>query len=116
MPASYSRSGSRILFSLLHRDGDVDLGHAGHREDSSSTSISQAQHRHRHPLAGVVDDTGAGSCCPHRGAATRGAVNVHDLGLTLGLLLAFIGAMVFVVYPILRALMRVTARASGCRL
>jgi len=60
--------------------------------------------------AGVVDDTvGWLILSLIAGAATRGAVNMRDLGMTLGLLVAFIAAMVFVVYPILRWIMRVTA-------
>src|SRR5450432_898434 len=60
--------------------------------------------------AGVVDDTvGWLILSLIAGAAKRGAVNVHDLGLTVALLLGFIGAMVFVVYPILRVVVRVTS-------
>jgi len=59
--------------------------------------------------AGVVDDTvGWLVLSLIAGAATHGAVNVRDLGVTLALLLGFIVAMVFVAYPILRALLRVT--------
>jgi len=59
--------------------------------------------------AGVVDDTvGWLILSLIAGAATHGAVNVHDLGMTLAFLLGFILAMVFVVYPILRFLMRLT--------
>jgi Kef-type K+ transport system membrane component KefB/nucleotide-binding universal stress UspA family protein len=58
--------------------------------------------------AGVVDDTvGWLILSLIAGAATHGAINIHDLGLTLGLLLGFIVAMIFVAYPILRALIRV---------
>jgi len=60
--------------------------------------------------AGVVDDTvGWLILSLIAGVAARGVVNVRALGLTLGLLLGFIAAMVFVVYPILRSIMRVTA-------
>jgi Kef-type K+ transport system membrane component KefB/nucleotide-binding universal stress UspA family protein len=59
--------------------------------------------------AGVVDDTvGWLVLSLIAGAATHGAVNVRDLGVTVLLLLGFIVAMVFVAYPILRALIRVT--------
>jgi Kef-type K+ transport system membrane component KefB/nucleotide-binding universal stress UspA family protein len=59
--------------------------------------------------AGVVDDTvGWLVLSLIAGAATHGAVNLHELGFTLGLLLLFIVAMVFVAYPILRSLIQVT--------
>jgi Kef-type K+ transport system membrane component KefB/nucleotide-binding universal stress UspA family protein len=60
--------------------------------------------------AGVVDDTvGWLVLSLIAGAATRGSFNVHDLGLTIAALLTFVLAMIFVVYPILRALVRVTS-------
>ncbi|HEX4406335.1 MAG TPA: cation:proton antiporter, partial [Polyangia bacterium] len=59
--------------------------------------------------AGVVDDTvGWLVLSLIAGAATRGGANVRDLGMTMGLLVGFVAAMVFVVYPILRWIMRVT--------
>jgi Kef-type K+ transport system membrane component KefB/nucleotide-binding universal stress UspA family protein len=59
--------------------------------------------------AGVVDDTvGWLVLSLIAGAATRGAVHIQDLGLTLAYLLAFIVAMIFIVYPILRVAIRVT--------
>ncbi len=59
--------------------------------------------------AGVVDDTvGWLILSLIAGAATHGAVNVRDLGVTLALLVGFLVAMVFVAYPILRSLIRVT--------
>ncbi|HEV3030667.1 MAG TPA: cation:proton antiporter [Polyangia bacterium] len=113
MPASYlADPGSRILFSLFIATAmsisampviakilvDLDLT----KRNIGIVILS----------AGVVDDTvGWLVLSLIAGAATRGAVNVHDLGLTLALLLAFIAAMVFVVYPILRALMRLTAES-----
>jgi Kef-type K+ transport system membrane component KefB/nucleotide-binding universal stress UspA family protein len=60
--------------------------------------------------AGVVDDTvGWLILSLIAGAATHGAVNVRDLGITVALLAGLIVAMAFVAYPILRWLMRVTA-------
>jgi Kef-type K+ transport system membrane component KefB/nucleotide-binding universal stress UspA family protein len=59
--------------------------------------------------AGVVDDTvGWLILSLIAGAATRGAVNVQDLGLMVAYLLGFIVAMVFVLYPILRLAIRAT--------
>jgi Kef-type K+ transport system membrane component KefB/nucleotide-binding universal stress UspA family protein len=111
MPASYLVDpGSRILFSLFIATAmsisampviakilvDLDLT----KRNIGMVILS----------AGVVDDTvGWLILSLIAGAATHGAVNVHDLGLTLGLLLGFIAAMVFVVYPILRFVIRVSA-------
>jgi Kef-type K+ transport system membrane component KefB/nucleotide-binding universal stress UspA family protein len=110
MPASYLVDpGSRILFSLFIATAmsisampviakilvDLDLT----KRNIGMVILS----------AGVVDDTvGWLVLSLIAGAATRGAVNVHDLGLTLALLLGFIVTMVFVVYPILRFVVRVT--------
>jgi Kef-type K+ transport system membrane component KefB/nucleotide-binding universal stress UspA family protein len=110
MPASYLVDpGSRILFSLFIATAmsisampviakilvDLDLT----KRNIGMVILS----------AGVVDDTvGWLILSLIAGAAKRGAVNVHDLGRTLALLLGFVAAMVFVVYPILRSLVRVT--------
>jgi Kef-type K+ transport system membrane component KefB/nucleotide-binding universal stress UspA family protein len=60
--------------------------------------------------AGVVDDTvGWLVLSIIAGAATHGAVHVQDLGLTLLYLLGFLAAVVFVLYPILRFLVRATS-------
>jgi Kef-type K+ transport system membrane component KefB/nucleotide-binding universal stress UspA family protein len=59
--------------------------------------------------AGVVDDTvGWLVLSLIAGAATHGVIKLPELGLTLGLLVGFIVAMVFVAYPILRAVIRVS--------
>ena len=57
--------------------------------------------------AGVVDDTvGWIILSLIAGAATRGAVHIEDLGLTVVLLAGFILLAVFVLYPILRLAVR----------
>jgi Kef-type K+ transport system membrane component KefB/nucleotide-binding universal stress UspA family protein len=57
--------------------------------------------------AGVVDDTvGWLILSIIAGAATHGAVHIQDLGLTILYLAAFLVAVVFVLYPILRLLIR----------
>jgi Kef-type K+ transport system membrane component KefB/nucleotide-binding universal stress UspA family protein len=57
--------------------------------------------------AGVVDDTvGWIILSLIAGAATRGAVHIEDLGLTVVLLAVFILLAVFVLYPILRLTVR----------
>jgi Kef-type K+ transport system membrane component KefB/nucleotide-binding universal stress UspA family protein len=109
MPTSYY-AGSRILFALFIATAmsisampviakilvDLDLT----KRNIGLVILS----------AGVVDDTvGWLILSLIAGAATRGVVNVHELGLTVLLLLAFVVAMVFVVYPILRWIMRITA-------
>jgi Kef-type K+ transport system membrane component KefB/nucleotide-binding universal stress UspA family protein len=59
--------------------------------------------------AGVVDDTvGWLILSLIAGAATHGVINIHELGLTLGLLVGFNVAMIFVAYPILRVIIRVS--------
>jgi Kef-type K+ transport system membrane component KefB/nucleotide-binding universal stress UspA family protein len=59
--------------------------------------------------AGVVDDTvGWLILSVIAGAATHGGINLRDLAWTMGLLAGFIVALVFVIYPLLRAVMRVT--------
>jgi Kef-type K+ transport system membrane component KefB/nucleotide-binding universal stress UspA family protein len=58
--------------------------------------------------AGVVDDTvGWVILSLIAGAATHGAVNFADLGLTIIYLIAFIVGAVVVLFPLLRVLMRV---------
>lgn len=58
--------------------------------------------------AGVVDDTvGWLVLSLIAGVATRGAVHVPGLGLTVAALLGFVAAAVFVFYPAVRAAMRV---------
>jgi len=60
--------------------------------------------------AGVVDDTvGWLALSLIAAAATKGAVHVQDLGRTLLYLLGFILLVVFVLYPILRVIVRATA-------
>ncbi|HVZ72220.1 MAG TPA: cation:proton antiporter [Polyangia bacterium] len=60
--------------------------------------------------AGVVDDTvGWLILSLIAGAAKHGAFHLHELATTVGLLLAFVVGMAFVVYPILRVLVRVTS-------
>src|SRR4051812_34549360 len=60
--------------------------------------------------AGVVDDTvGWLILSIIAGAATHGVVHVQDLGMTLLYLLLFVLLVIFVLYPILRVLMRATA-------
>ncbi len=60
--------------------------------------------------AGVVDDTvGWLILSLIAGAASRGAVHVDELGFTLLMLGAFIGACALLLYPLLRLLMRITA-------
>jgi Kef-type K+ transport system membrane component KefB/nucleotide-binding universal stress UspA family protein len=60
--------------------------------------------------AGVVDDTvGWLILSLISGAAVHGAVRPGDLGLTVGLLAAFIAGAAFVLYPALRAAMRVAS-------
>jgi Kef-type K+ transport system membrane component KefB/nucleotide-binding universal stress UspA family protein len=59
--------------------------------------------------AGVVDDTmGWLILSVIAGAAKSGAFNLHEVGFTLALLAGFIIAMIFVAYPILRFLVRIT--------
>lgn len=60
--------------------------------------------------AGVVDDTvGWLILSIIAGAATHGGINLGELAWTVGLLLGFVVALAFLIYPILRALMRATA-------
>jgi Kef-type K+ transport system membrane component KefB/nucleotide-binding universal stress UspA family protein len=60
--------------------------------------------------AGVVDDTvGWLILSIIAGAATHGAVHIPDLGLTILYLAGFVVAVVFVLYPILRLLIRATS-------
>ncbi|HXJ23459.1 MAG TPA: cation:proton antiporter [Polyangia bacterium] len=60
--------------------------------------------------AGVVDDTvGWLILSLISGAAVHGAVRPSDLGMTVGLLAAFIAGAAFVLYPALRAAMRVVS-------
>jgi Kef-type K+ transport system membrane component KefB/nucleotide-binding universal stress UspA family protein len=60
--------------------------------------------------AGVVDDTvGWLILSLIAGVASRGAVHVGELGVTLLALGAFIGACALLLYPLLRVLVRVTA-------
>ena len=59
--------------------------------------------------AGVVDDTvGWLILSLIAGAATHGVVRVEDLGLTVVYLVGFLAAIIFVVYPLLRVLVRWT--------
>lgn len=59
---------------------------------------------------GVVDDTvGWLILSLIAGAATKGLVRVEDLGLTVLYLLGFVLFAVFVMYPVLRYLVRITA-------
>jgi Kef-type K+ transport system membrane component KefB/nucleotide-binding universal stress UspA family protein len=59
--------------------------------------------------AGVVDDTvGWLILSLIAGAATHGSVRIGDLGLTLIYLAAFLLGAVFVIYPLLRWLIRIT--------
>ncbi len=59
--------------------------------------------------AGVVDDTvGWLILSLIAGAATHGAVNVQDLGLTVVYLIGFIVGTVVILFPLLRGLMRLT--------
>jgi Kef-type K+ transport system membrane component KefB/nucleotide-binding universal stress UspA family protein len=59
--------------------------------------------------AGVVDDTAGWLVLSViAGAAKSGTFNLHEVAFTTGLLVAFIVAMIFVVYPILRVLVRIT--------
>jgi Kef-type K+ transport system membrane component KefB/nucleotide-binding universal stress UspA family protein len=60
--------------------------------------------------AGVVDDTvGWLILSIIAGAATHGGINLRDLAWTVGLLVGFVVALAFVIYPLLRRLMRATA-------
>lgn len=59
--------------------------------------------------AGVVDDTvGWLILSLIAGAATHGVMRVEDLGLTVAYLTGFIAATIFVIYPLLRVLVRWT--------
>ncbi|MEA2698216.1 MAG: hypothetical protein QOI66_2487 [Myxococcales bacterium] len=60
--------------------------------------------------AGVVDDTvGWLILSLIAGAASKGVVHIHELGLTVLLLLAFIAFAALVLYPVLRFAVRITA-------
>ena len=59
--------------------------------------------------AGVVDDTvGWLILSLIAGAATHGVVRIEDLGLTVAYLVGFLAAIIFVIYPLLRVLVRWT--------
>jgi Kef-type K+ transport system membrane component KefB/nucleotide-binding universal stress UspA family protein len=59
--------------------------------------------------AGVVDDTvGWLILSLIAGAATHGVVRIEDLGLTVVYLVGFLAAIIFVIYPLLRVLVRWT--------
>src|SRR5882672_707454 len=110
-PASYlADPGSRILFSLFIATAmsisampviakilvDLDLT----KRNIGIVILS----------AGVVDDTvGWLVLSLIAGAATQGVVHVQELGRTLLLLLGFIVAVVFVLYPLLRFALRATS-------
>src|SRR5688572_23178684 len=61
--------------------------------------------------AGVVDDTAGWLILSLiAGAATHGAVQIGDLGKTLGYMVVFLALCAFVVYPALRVLVRAATR------
>ena len=61
--------------------------------------------------AGVVDDTAGWLILSViAGAASRGSANVLALGKTIGLMFVFLGAVAFVIYPLLRVLIPVSHR------